>query len=82
MVKKYVIQRPFRQTFFWPLIEAKYLRGGLAGKAAAKNTTRSIAQAWRFFKRHLPGLSRRRGVNLPQQRLKEPDLDCFKQSES
>jgi len=31
------------------LIEAEYLRGGLADKAAAKNTTRSAAEVWRFF---------------------------------
>jgi len=31
-------------------VEAKNLRVGLADKADAKNTTRSEAEVWRFFK--------------------------------
>jgi hypothetical protein len=48
-VKKSVYQVQSGKTLIWPLIEAEYLRGGLARKAAAKNTTRSAAQVWRFF---------------------------------
>ena len=55
MVKKSVTQSPYSaKTLIWPLIEAEYLRGGLARKADAKNTTRSEAEVWRFFRRHLP----------------------------
>ncbi len=46
------IKSHFGKSFIWPLIEAENLRGGLAGKADAKNTTRSAAEVWRFFKRH------------------------------
>jgi hypothetical protein len=66
----YLFSGPFRKNLIWPLIEAINLRVGRAGKAAAKNTTRSEEEVWRFFKRHLHGLECRKGVNLPQAKAK------------
>ena len=57
------------KRLFWPLIEAKHLRAGLPGKAAAKNTTRP----WRagdFLSGTLHGLDGRRGINLPVAKVK------------
>ena len=39
-MNKSVRQSISAKRLFWPLIEAKHLRAGLPGKAAAKNTTR------------------------------------------
>jgi len=39
-MNKSVLQSISAKRLFWPLIEAKHLRVGLPGKAAAKNTTR------------------------------------------
>jgi len=63
--------QPFRHKPRLAFVEAKNLRVGRADKADAKNTTRSEARCGDFLKRHLHGLGRRRGVDLPQQRSNE-----------
>jgi len=66
--------QPFRHKPRLAFVEAKNLSVGRADKADAKNTTRSEARCGDFLKRHLHGLGRRRGVDLPQQRSNESIL--------
>ena len=66
-MNKSVRQSISAKRLFWPLIEAKHLRAGLPGKAAAKNTTR---RAGDFLSGTLHGLAGRRGINLPVAKVK------------
>ena len=54
-MNKSVLQSISAKRLFWPLIEAKHLRAGLPGKAAAKNTTRRAGDFLAALCMALPG---------------------------